>query len=55
MSQKITLRRKKKDEKISWNDAIELWVQSGKAKKFAEAYKEDKKYLEIYKEIMKDE
>lgn len=39
-------------KKMPWSDAMERWVKSGKAKKFAEVYKEDKSYLEIYKQVM---
>jgi len=39
---------------MSWAEAINEWVKSGKAKKFNEVYEEDRKYLSIYKEIMKD-
>jgi hypothetical protein len=40
---------------MTWGEAVELWATSGKAKKFAEVYDENKKYLEIYKEVMADD
>ena len=39
----------------TWSEVMELWIKNGRAAKFAKVYSEDKKYLDIYKEVMKDE
>jgi len=43
-----------KCNEMSWTEAMNEWVSSGKAKKFNEVYEEDKKYLDIYKQVMKE-
>ncbi len=42
-------------KKMTWAEAMERWVKNGRAIKFAEAYDENKKYLDIYKEVMEDD
>ena len=42
-------------KEMSWAEAMDLWVKNNRAKKFAEVYTEDKKYLDIYKEVMNNE
>lgn len=38
---------------MTWAEAMERWVKNGRSAKFAQVYDEDKKYLDIYKEVMK--
>jgi len=40
---------------MSWAEAMDLWVKNGRARKFAEVYDENKKYLDIYKEVMNED
>ena len=40
---------------MTWADAMEKWVENGRAKRFGEVYDENKKYLDIYREVMEDE
>ena len=40
--------------KYSWAEVMELWITNGRSEKFAKVYNEDKKYLDIYKEVMDD-
>ena len=39
---------------ISWNDAFQLWVDSGKALIFAKLYNENIKFATLYKKIMSE-
>ena len=41
-------------KKYSWGEAMEMWVSNGRAVKFARIYSEDKTYMQIYTEVMKD-
>ena len=42
----------KEDREISWSEGMELWVDSGKAKLFADFYDEDLAFRELYKKIL---
>jgi hypothetical protein len=37
---------------LTMSEAMTEWVTTGKAKIFADVYNENKKYLDIYKEVM---
>ena len=43
----------KKD--IGWNTAIELWVEEGYAKKYADLYEDDIKFSVLYRKIKNNE
>lgn len=38
---------------VTWQDAWELWMERGYAAKFAEVYKEEMHFKELYAAIMK--
>ena len=45
---------KKEGQDIGWAKSMELWVEEGHAKKFAEVYEEDMKFKALYKKIMSE-
>ena len=49
---KLAKDRNKSPKKIEWGEAMEKWIEEGYAKKFADIYKEDLKYLDVYKKVM---
>jgi aromatic ring hydroxylase len=36
---------------IDWDEAYQMWITDGYAKKFAEVYNEEKTFRQLYKEI----
>ncbi len=40
------------NREVKWAEAMELWVEKGYAKKFADYYDEDIKFNVLYKKIM---
>ena len=48
--QRYKLTCEKLDKRLyTWTEVMNLWVNNGRAEKFAKVYSEDKKYLQIYK------
>jgi hypothetical protein len=43
---------KQYDREITWQEAMELWVKEGHAKKFGDVYNEDMPFKALYKKIM---
>lgn len=41
-------------KEMTWAEAMDLWIENKRAEKFAKVYDENKKYMEIYKLVMKD-
>lgn len=41
-------------KEMSWAEVMTIWVETGKAERFSEVYAENKKYLEIYKDVMQE-
>ena len=39
---------------VDWEEAFNLWIDKGYAKKFSDLYSEDKKFTTLYKEIIKE-
>jgi len=43
------------NRKYNWTEIMELWISNKRAERFAKVFSEDKKYLEIYREVMEKE